>query len=173
MLVAGIGVVINTFTALLFISGRKHDLNIKAAYLHMAADAGVSVGVLIAGLAITVTGWLWLDPAISLVIVAIVLAVALGLLFESINLAIDAVPKGIDPVEVKQYLSNLNGVNAIHDFHVWGLSTTQAALTVHLIMPGGSQGDEFLHTLADQLHRQFGIVHSTIQIACATGRPGC
>ena len=164
ILVAGAGVFINAFTAVLFISGRKHDLNIKAAFLHMVADAAVSLGVLVAGFAITLTGWIWLDPSISLVIVTIILIVTLNLLFESINLAVDAVPKGIDPVEVKKYLSKLNGVQALHDFHVWGLSTTQAALTVHLVMPEGRPDDEFLHTLTAQLDKRFGIEHSTIQI---------
>lgn len=164
MLVAGVGVIINTLTALLFVSGRKQDLNIKAAFLHMAADAAVSLGVLIAGLTVIITGWLWLDPAVSLVIVVIILIGTLGLLFESTNLVVDAVPKGIDPTKVKKYLLNLTGVQAVHDFHIWGLSTSQNALTVHLVMPEGDQSDEFLHTLAAQLQEHFGIQHSTIQI---------
>jgi len=173
ILVAGAGVFINAFTALLFVSGRKYDLNVKAAFLHMAADAAVSLGVLVAGFAIIVTGWIWLDPTISLVIVVIILIVTLDLLLESINLAVDAVPKGIDPVEVKDYLLKLNGVQALHDFHVWGLSTTQTALTVHLVMPEGSPGDEFLHTLTAQLDQQFGIEYSTIQIERAVTNQPC
>ncbi len=164
MAVAGAGVVVNTVTALLFLKGRKHDLNIKAAFLHMAADAAVSVGVVLAGLAIMYTGWLWLDPAISLVVALIILIGTWSLLRDSINLAVDAVPRGIDPEKVRKYLSSLPGVKAIHDFHVWGMSTTQAALTVHLVMPEGSRGDAFLDALATELNRRFGIDHSTIQI---------
>jgi cobalt-zinc-cadmium efflux system protein len=164
MVVAGAGVVVNTVTALLFLSGRKHDLNIKGAFLHMAADAAVSVGVVIAGLAILYTGWLWLDPAISLAVVLIILIGTWGLLRDSIDLAVDAVPKAIDPDKVREYLASLPGVTAVHDFHVWGMSTTQAALTVHLVMPEGSGGDAFLYGLAHQLDRRFGIGHSTVQI---------
>jgi cobalt-zinc-cadmium efflux system protein len=164
MAVAGAGVVVNTVTALLFLAGRKHDLNVKGAFLHMVADAAVSVGVVIAGLVIIYTGWFWVDPAISLVVALVILIGTWGLLRDSINLAVDAVPRGIDTEKVREYLSSLPGVESVHDFHVWGMSTTQAALTVHLMMPKGSGGDAFLYGLANQLHRRFGIDHSTIQI---------
>lgn len=164
MIVAGVGVVINTVTALLFVSGQKHDLNIKAAFLHMAADAIVSLAVVVVGLAILMTGYLWLDPAISLLVVVVILFGTLGLLRDSINLAVDAVPSGIDPNAVRDYLLGVSGVHEVHDFHIWGMSTTQTALTVHLVMPNYSGGDRFLHTLTERLYRQFGIDHATIQI---------
>ncbi len=164
IVVASIGVVINTATALLFVSGRKTDLNIKGAYLHMAADAGVSLGVVVAGLAIIATGWEWLDPTISLAIVAIIFVGTWGLLKDSVDLALDAVPKGIDPVAVLDYLSKLPGVVEVHDLHIWGMSTTEAALTVHLVIPQGNVADGFLCEVANRLHDQFDIQHSTIQI---------
>ena len=133
IVVAAIGVIINTVTALLFISGQKHDLNIKGAYLHMAADAGVSFGVVVAGIAIMITGWLWLDPVISLVIMIVILAGTWNLLRDSINLSVDAVPQGIDIYDIKSYLINIKNVSKIHDLHVWALSTMETALTVHLV----------------------------------------
>ena len=164
IVVAGIGVVINTLTALMFVSGRKRDLNILGAYLHMAADAGVSLGVVIAGLTIMVTGWIWLDPAMSLAIAAAILVGTWGLLRDAGNLAIDAVPRNIDPVQVKTYLTDLPGVIALHDLHIWGMSTTEAALTAHLVIPGVSAHDAFLHQVGQDLQARFGIEHSTIQI---------
>ena len=180
MLIAGIGVIINTLTALLFFSGRNHDLNVKAAFLHMAADAAVSFGIVISGLAIMLTGWLWLDPATSLIVVTVILIASLGLLRDSLNLAIDAVPKDIDPYQVIEFLKNQHGVSNVHDFHIWGMSTTHAALTVHLVIPGAPRDDRFLANLAHQLHHQFGIEHSTIQIergdssqTCTSGSCHC
>lgn len=164
IIVAGIGVVINTFSALLFISGHQHDLNIKGAFLHMAADAAVSFGVVLAGLAIVLTGWLWLDPVISLVISVVIFAGTWGLLRDSVNLAVDAVPRGIVPEEVETYLLNLPGVTTCHDLHIWGMSTTESALTAHLVAPEGATNDTFLHQIAHGLSEQFGIAHSTIQI---------
>ena len=162
--VAGIGVVINTISALLFVSGHQHDLNIKGAFLHMAADAAVSFGVVLAGAAMLVTGWLWLDPVISLAISVAIFVGTWGLLRDSVNLAVDAVPRGIVPEEVETYLLNLPGVMACHDLHIWGMSTTEAALTAHLVAPAIENNDAFLHQIAHGLREQFGIPHSTIQI---------
>ena len=162
--VAAIGVVINTITALLFISGQKHDLNIRGAFLHMAADAAVSLGVVVAGLIIMFTGWLFVDPLISLMIVAVVLAATWSLLRDSMNLAIDAVPRGIDIAAIKQYLTERENVYQIHDLHVWPLSTTEVALSAHLIMNTASFQRDFLPIVQQELHDRFGIDHSTIQI---------
>jgi len=164
IIVAGIGVVINTATALLFISGQAHDLNIKGAYLHMAADAAVSLGVVIAGAVIMVTGWLWIDPTISLLIVAIILLGTWGLLRDSVNLAIDAVPEGINVTKIEDYLLNLENVSNIHDLHVWALSTRDTALTVHLIVKDKSIDNNFLANVTEELAKSFGIEHATIQI---------
>ena len=164
MVVAGFGVLINAATALLFMSGRHRDLNIKGAFLHMAADAGVSLGVVLAGLAIKLTGQYWIDPAMSLVIVAVIAIGTWGLLRESIRLALQAVPEGVDLERVEHYLASLPDVTAVHDLHIWPMSTTQTALTAHLEMPNGSGGDEFLHNVCQHLHDEFQIEHSTIQI---------
>ncbi|MEO6457719.1 MAG: cation diffusion facilitator family transporter, partial [Chloroflexia bacterium] len=132
--VASIGIVINTVTALLFMSGRKGDLNIRGAYLHMAADAAVSVGVVLAGFAILFTGWLWIDPIVSLAIAAIIFLGTWGLLRDSVNMALDAVPESIDVSEVRKYLSDLPAVTEVHDLHIWAMSTTETALTSHLVL---------------------------------------
>lgn len=162
--VASVGVVINTATALLFMSGRKADINIRAAFMHMAADAMVSLGVVLAGIAILVTRWLWLDPAISLFINAIVVIGTWQLLKDSFNLAIDAVPSGIEPRAVQTYLAELPGVVAVHDLHIWAMSTTETALTAHLIVPTGNLGDAVLSRISMELHDKFGIEHTTIQV---------
>ena len=162
--VAAIGIVINTATALLFMSGRKGDLNIRAAFLHMAADAMVSLGVVLAGFAILATGWQWLDPAFSLVISAIIVFNTWGLLKESFNLAIDAVPPNIDQRAVQLFLSDYQGVAEVHDLHIWGMSTTETALTVHLVMPNGHPGDACLMDMTQELRHHFGIVHATLQV---------
>ena len=164
IIVAAIGVVINGVTALLFMSGQKHDLNIKGAYLHMATDAAVSLGVVIAGIAISITGWLWIDPSLSLAIVVIVLIGAWGLLKESLNLSIDAVPEGIDVAEIQRFLEGHQQVAKIHDLHVWGLSTTEIALTVHLVVNNDQIDNDLLHNLQNDLRGKFGIGHATIQI---------
>jgi cobalt-zinc-cadmium efflux system protein len=164
VVVAAIGVVINTVTALLFFSGQKHDLNIRSAFLHMAADAGVSLGVVFAGVIIMLKGWLWVDPVISLVVVIIILAGTWGLLRDSINLAIDAVPQGIDMAAIRDYLTGLENVTQMHDLHVWALSTTEIALTVHLVVTDESPSNELLHRVQRHLHDHFGIEHSTIQV---------
>lgn len=161
--VAIIGIVINTATALMFMSGRKGDLNIRGAFLHMAADAGVSLGVVLAGIAILITGWLWIDPVVSLIIVAVILVSTWGLLRDSVNLALDAVPEDVDVVKVQAYLAALPGVNDVHDLHIWGMSTTETALTAHLVMQDASGDDALLSRACRELHDQFGIEHATLQ----------
>ncbi|MDP4084079.1 MAG: cation diffusion facilitator family transporter [Bacillota bacterium] len=168
IIVALIGIVINTITALLFMSGRKNDLNIRAAFLHMAADAVVSLGVVIVGFVILWTGWEWLDPLVSLMISIIILFGTWGLLKESLNLSLDAVPEGIDIKKIKAYLSNLPTILEVHDLHVWGMSTTEAALTVHLVRTEIEDNDEMLQKLTKELHDQFSIEHATIQIEKGT-----
>jgi len=163
MIVAGIGVVINTITALLFMKGQKDDLNIKGVFLHMTADAGVSLGVVFAGLLISLTGIQWIDPLMSFIIILVILWGTWRLFTDSIDLALDAVPKHIDLEKVHNFLLSQDGVEAIHDLHVWAMSTTQVALTAHLIMPKGYK-DEFISNLQEQLHHQFKIGHTTFQI---------
>ncbi|GJD19985.1 cation efflux system protein [Rivularia sp. IAM M-261] len=167
--VAAIGIAINTGSALMFLSGRKNDLNIRGAFLHLVADAAVSVGVVLAGIAIITTGWLWFDPAVSLIVTIVIVAGTWGLLQESLNLITDAVPANIEPLAVRTYLSELPGVVQVHDLHIWAMSTTETALTVHLVMPAGSPGDSFLARIVRELHDNFGIEHPTIQIE--TGDP--
>jgi cobalt-zinc-cadmium efflux system protein len=174
IIVAALGIVINGVTAMLFFRGHKRDLNIKGAFLHMAADAAVSAGVVVAGIIIVFTGWHWIDPVTSLAINAIIVWGTWGLLRQSISMALDLVPANVDPAAVRRYLEALQGVAAVHDLHIWPLSTTRTALTVHLEMPEGSAGDEFLHAVCEHLHCDFGIEHSTIQIeqnaeACSLG----
>ncbi|MGM0613200.1 MAG: cation diffusion facilitator family transporter [Bacteroidota bacterium] len=163
MIVAGIGVIINTVTALLFMKGQKDDLNIRGAFLHMAADAGVSIGVVIAGLLIKLTGAHWIDPLMSFIIILIILWGTWRLFTESLNLALDAVPKNIDIDKVHDYLLSKEGVTDVHDLHVWAMSTTQIALTVHLVMPEGNS-DKFIAELQQELQKKFGIGHSTFQV---------
>ncbi|SFP21408.1 cation diffusion facilitator family transporter [Qipengyuania nanhaisediminis] len=164
VIVAGIGIAINTGTALLFLRGREHDLNIRGAFLHMAADALVSLGVVLAGIAIIYTGALWIDPAVSLVIVAVIAWGTWGLLKDSVAMSLLAVPKGISEKSVRTYLASLDGVEAVHDLHIWPMSTTETALTAHLVMPAGHPGDEFLSEVADELEHHHRIHHATIQI---------
>ena len=171
--VALVGVVINTATALLFMSGRKQDLNILGAFLHMAGDALVSLGVVLAGIAILTTGWLWFDPAISLIIVVVVVVGTGQLLKDSLNLSLDAVPHQIEPAAVKTFLAELPGVAQVHDLHIWAMSTTETALTVNLVMPEGHPGDRFLAHVGQELHHHFGIEHSTIQIEIKDSEISC
>lgn len=166
IIVATIGICINAFTAWLFVSGRKDDLNVRGAFLHMAADAMISLGVVLAGLALLATGWLWLDPLVSLVIAAIIVWGTWGLLRESVNLALHAVPPGIDPLAVRAHLENLPGVDRVHDLHIWPMSTTETALTCHLVMAAGHPGDAFLTGAARSLREAFDIHHTTLQIEC-------
>ncbi len=174
MAVAGIGILINGATALLFMSGAKGDINIRGAFLHMAADAAVSAGVVIAGLVIGVTGWLWLDPVTSLLIVAVIVWSSWGLLKESLALSLNAVPAGIDAGAVEDHLAALPGVMAVHDLHIWPMSTTETAMTAHLVMLDGRGHDAFLREVAEVMRARFGIGHTTIQIehdasACTLG----
>jgi cobalt-zinc-cadmium efflux system protein len=164
MWVAAAGVVINTATALLFMAGRMHDLNVRAAFTHMAGDAAVSLGVVAVGLAIRATGWQWLDPAISILIGGVIVWGTWGLLRESVNLAMDAVPANIDPISVETYLAGQAGVRAVHDLHIWAMSTTESALTVHLVMPQPPADDKFLHRIGRELNEHFRIGHMAIQI---------
>ncbi len=163
MVVAAVGIVINGATALMFMRGRKDDLNIKGAFLHMTADAAVSAGVVLAGLLITLTGWHWIDPISSLAIVLVIVIGTWGLLRDSTNLALDAVPEGIDMAEVDAALRALPGVADIHDLHVWGLSTTQTALTAHLVCTGGDT-TEIIRTACGAVRERFKIGHATFQI---------
>lgn len=172
VIVAAIGVLINGITAWLFKHGHAHDLNIRGAFLHMAADAAISGGVVAAGIAIRFTGWLWLDPLTSIVINIIIVIGTWSLLRDSFNLAMDAVPAHVDLVAVRNYLASLPNVTAVHDLHIWAMSTTEVALTAHLVIPNESSGDEFLHEVCAHLQNAFHIEHSTIQIeqnanACA------
>ncbi|MFY7836514.1 MAG: cation diffusion facilitator family transporter [Novosphingobium sp.] len=169
MIVAAIGIVINTITALMFMRGRHHDINIRGAYLHMAADAGVSAGVVVAGLLITLTGMTWIDPVTSLLIVGIIAWGTWGLLKDSLRMSLLGVPMGIDERKVRSFLEGLNGVEAVHDLHIWPMSTTETALTAHLVMPGGHPGDSFLHQLAHELEHDFDIGHATVQVETIDG----
>ncbi|NLB26450.1 MAG: cation transporter [Bacteroidales bacterium] len=172
MIVAGIGVVVNSFTALLFLKGQKHDLNIRGAFLHMIADAAVSLGVVMAGLFINITGRFWIDPLMSFIIIAVVLYSAWGLFIDSVNLALDAVPKNIDIEEVREFIKLQPGVESLHDLHIWAISTTQSALTVHLVMPEGSS-DNFISMMQEELKKRFNIGHTTFQIERGNLRKGC
>jgi len=162
--VAGAGVVVNTATALLFLKGRRHDLNIQGAFLHMAADAGVSVAVVLGGWGMLATGKLWIDPMLSLAVAVVILWGTWGLLRDSTNLALHAVPRTIDPNGVRQFLLERPGVEAIHDLHIWAMSTTETALTAHLIRPDGDDNDRFLAETSAELFERFGIDHTTLQL---------
>jgi cobalt-zinc-cadmium efflux system protein len=164
--VATIGIFVNGGTALLFASGDA-DLNIKSAFMHLAADAVVTAGVVAAGVTIWLTNWLWLDPVVSLVVSVVIVLGTWGLLKSAIGLALDAVPEGVDAAAVRSHLLALPGVTGLHDLHIWGMSTTETALTCHLVMPGGHPGDAVLTGVAQQLHDRFGIQHATIQIELA------
>ncbi len=164
MIVAGLGILINGLCAWLFASGRKGDLNIRGAFLHMASDALVSVGVVLAGLVILLTGWLWLDPAVSLIINAIIIVGTWGLLRDSVAMSLNAVPTGLESEKVGAFLSGAQGVQEVHDLHIWSMSTTETALTAHLVMPEGHPGDLFLVGLCRSLKDKFAIGHVTLQV---------
>lgn len=176
--VAVVGVIINTATALLFLRGRHEDLNIRGAFLHMTADAAISGGVAIAGLGIVATHWVWLDPVTSLVIAGVILLGTWGLLKDSFDLASHAVPAGVDSAAVGEYLAGRPGVTEVHDLHIWALSTTETALTAHLVRPGTGDDDAFLEETSRQLHDQFHIDHPTLQVErtpgnCRLAAAGC
>ena len=164
MVVAAIGIAINTITALLFLRGRDHDINIRGAYLHMAADAAVSAGVVAAGALIALTGAWWIDPVTSLVIVGVIAWGTWGLAKDSLKMGLHGVPASVDGHAVEHHLAGLPGVHAVHDLHIWPMSTTETAMTAHLVMPGGHPGDGFLTDLSHALEHDFGICHATVQI---------
>ncbi|MEO7102339.1 MAG: cation diffusion facilitator family transporter [Gemmatimonadaceae bacterium] len=171
--VAALGIAINLGTALMFVAGRKGDLNIRGAFLHMAADAAVSLGVVIAGVIIGVTGWLWVDPVVSLLIVVVITIGTWALLRESLHLALDAVPESVDLAEVEAYLRSLPDVTDVHDLHIWGMSTTDVALTAHLVKPNAGDDDSMLIGTCQELGKRFGIGHATIQIERGHGPHEC
>jgi cobalt-zinc-cadmium efflux system protein len=164
MLVAGVGIVINTATALLFMRGREHDLNIRGAFTHMAADALVSAGVVLAGALTLWMGWVWLDPVVSLVIAVVILLGTWGLFSQSLHMLFDGVPDSVDPQAVRDCLAELPGVAHVHDLHIWATGTSHIALTAHLVMPQGHADDAFLKYATEQLHTRFEITHTTLQV---------
>jgi cobalt-zinc-cadmium efflux system protein len=172
-IVAGIGIVINGATALMFARGRRSDINIRGAYLHMVADAAVSAGVVVAGLAIAWLGWLWIDPVASLIVAGLIFLAGADLMRDSVTMALAGVPRGIDPDAVEAHLLGLPGVARIHDLHIWPMSTTEFALTAHLVIPAGFPGDAFLAECAHGVAHGFGITHATFQVEigeeCVTG----
>ena len=163
MIVAALGIVVNGVTAWMF-SGGKGDINLRGAFMHMASDALVAAGVVVAGFVILLTGWLWVDPVVSLAVNAVIVVGTWDLLRDSLGMAMAAAPSDIDPAEVRALLAGRPGVESVHDLHIWPMSTTEVALTCHLVMPGGHPGDAFLHQLAQDLAKQFRIAHSTVQI---------
>jgi len=171
--VAGVGILVNGFSAWLFMSGSKDDLNIRGAYLHLAADAAISLGVLVSGLIVMYSGWKWLDPVVSLLIVLFIAKSTWSLLRESMDMVLAAVPGNVDPDEVKQFLQARKGVTAIHDLHIWSMSTTDTALTCHLVMPGGYPGDQAIDAIAHELKEKFGISHTTLQTEQGTTEHNC
>ncbi len=164
MCVAALGIVINGVTALMFFAGREHDVNIRGAFLHMASDALVALGVVLAGFAIRSTGRLWIDPVVSIVIGVVITAGTWGLLKESLNLAMDAVPSHIEPHEVEAFLAGTPDVSAVHDLHIWAMSTTETAMTVHLVTPGAGLNDARLAAICGAMKERFAIGHCTIQL---------
>ena len=167
--VALLGIAINTGTALLFMRGREHDLNAKGAFLHMAADAAVSGGVVMSALVILATGWSWVDPVAGLLVSAVIAWSAFGLLKSALHLSLDGVPANIDKRAVESWLTKQAGVASVHDLHIWALSTTTTAMTVHVVMPSGSPGDAFLDSIAHELEHRFSIGHATLQIERGDG----
>jgi cobalt-zinc-cadmium efflux system protein len=163
MIVAALGIVVNGVTAWLF-AGGKSDINLRGAFVHMASDAVVAAGVVAAGFVILLTGWLWIDPVVSLAINGVIVWATWGLLRDSLGMAMAAAPPGVDPDQVRAFLLGRTGVESLHDLHIWPMSTTEVALTCHLVMPQGHPGDGFLHQLSADLAKRFQIVHSTAQI---------
>lgn len=172
MVVAGIGIAVNALSGLLFVKGSKQDLNLRAAFVHLMADAAVSAGVVVAGLLVVLTGAHWIDPVTSLLITAVIGWSSWGLLRESARMGMLAVPDGINQLEVRKFIESQPGVSAVHDLHIWPMSTTETAMTVHIVMPDGHPGDGALHELAHQLDHRFGIDHATIQVETKDG-PQC
>lgn len=173
MAVAGVGIVVNTVTALLFMRGGEKDLNIRGAFLHMAADALVSVGVVVAGALTLWMGWAWLDPVVSLVIAAVILFGTWTLFRQSLHLLFDGVPDSVDLMAVRQSLLDLPGVTQVHDLHVWAMGTSQIAMTAHLVTPKGHPDDAFYRAATDLLHERFEITHVTLQAVREPFMPLC
>ena len=173
MVVAGIGIVVNTATALLFMRGSKEDLNIRGAFMHMAADALVSAGVVVAGGLALWYGWTWLDPVVSLVIAAVIVVGTWSLFRQSLHLLFDGVPESVDLPAVQALLESLPGVDRVHDLHVWAMGTSEIAMTAHLVMPQGHADDAFLKHATDELHEHFEIEHVTIQVVRVPFTPPC
>jgi cobalt-zinc-cadmium efflux system protein len=173
MVVAGVGIVINTATALLFMRGGEHDLNIRGAFLHMAADALVSAGVVIAGALTLWQGWLWLDPVVSLAIAGVIVLGTWSLFSQSLHLLFDGVPDSVDPQAVQDSLAALPGVTCVHDLHIWASGTSHITLTAHLVMPQGRADDAFLKHAIDLLHDRFEITHVTLQVMQEPFTPAC
>ncbi len=171
--VAAVGALINAGSAWLLLRGDRRDLNVRGAYLHMAADAAISLGVAAAGLLILATGWNWVDPLVSLAIVVLIVAGTWGLLREAIDLILSAVPSGIDAAGVARFLRSQPGVSEVHDLHIWGMSTTESALTAHLVMPAGYPGDAVLDGIVENLRTRFAIDHSTLQVEQGSTRHAC
>jgi cobalt-zinc-cadmium efflux system protein len=171
--VAALGIVVNGASAALFYSGRKGDLNVRGAFLHLAADAGISLGVVVAGLIIVMTGMYWIDPVASLIITAIIVYGTWGLFRDSINLALQAVPRGIDVVEVRTWLEKRPGIVAVHDLHIWAMSTTETALTAHLVKPDGKLDDAMLREIGEEMEHRFSIGHVTLQCEEGKGSRPC
>ncbi|MES2077341.1 MAG: cation diffusion facilitator family transporter [Pseudomonadota bacterium] len=172
-LVAAVGIAINGFSAWLFLAGSKGDINIRGAYLHMAADAAISLGVLVAGLVVMATGWSWLDPLVSMAIVALIVWGTWSLLHESLRMVLAAVPNNVDAPRVELFLREHAGVAGVHDLHIWAMSTTETALTAHLVMPDGHPGDDIIDTIGQRLKEEFAIHHSTLQIERGTTSHAC
>lgn len=166
--VAGVGILINGFSAWLFMSGSKDDINIRGAYLHMAADAAISLGVLVAGVIVRYSGWNWVDPAVSMVIVAIIVYSTWSLLKQSLRMMLAAVPDNVDRAEIEQFLRDRPGVTEVHDLHIWAMSTTETALTAQLVTPAGYPGDVAVDAITRQLREDFSIQHSTLQVRLGT-----
>ena len=173
MVVAALGVVVNGLTAWLFHGDHHHDLNIRAAFMHMAGDAVISLGVVLSGFIILNTGWLWLDPLVSLAIVTIIMFSTWRMLKQSTTLALHAVPATIEPSRVRSFLAGLKGVREVHDLHIWAMSTASVALSAHLVMPGGHPGDNFLRLARHELEHRFHIHHATLQIEMGNAAEEC
>ncbi len=173
MVVAAVGIAVNGITALLFASGRKGDLNIKGAFLHMASDALLAAGVVVAGGLILLTGWLWLDPVVSIIVSVVIVIGTWSLLRDSLNLSLNAVPAGVEQEKVQAYLGGLPGLSEVHDLHIWGLSTTDTALTAHLVVAEGADGEGLMRRLPSELKKRFGIGHSTFQLETRETAEAC
>jgi cobalt-zinc-cadmium efflux system protein len=173
MIVAAVGIAVNGVSAWMLMAGREGDLNIRGAFLHMLGDAAISLGVVAAGAAILATGWNWLDPAASLVIAVLIVWGTWGVLREAFMMSLDAVPRGVDVAKVESYLCGLPGVSEVHDLHIWAMSTTETAMTAHLVRPGAGLDDQLLHEVCQELERRFRISHATLQIEAGDGEHAC